>query len=386
MEVKNQAKLNFLNSITKNNNMFKYMYGMYTIPNGKQRDFRVGIIYDKLISHISKKETIDSVNNIFKYYNTYTSGKKVTGRKILTAYIITISPEHVLSIKKEELTAEKSGYKYQIYDVAKKLILCINDISTKKQTDMIEDLTKCIDQYTEHFDIFIKLDEIKSVNELINQWCDTMATIEEVEKSEKYKNNAFQKKKTIKVVTNTLKKIEKYIKMFDKNYDLSKLKKYYDLKEMVTKNMKKAFYNKLEEDIENEKYEHLEELLKEISNQILMLQTNSPRMQEDFKEKFDIDLIKQMIEHNAFGGEEFIVYTNYVVNCLIQLEAPIKVRASKEKWKEMQTKIVNGEIGGFGKVVPYVFRFIYDLITEIKDDIISCDVMTSLGLDIFQIK
>ena len=90
MEVKNQSKLNFLNSITQNNNIFECMYDLYTVPNGEQRDFLIGKTYDKLIGYISEKKIIDSVNNIFKYYNTFTSGKKITGKKILTAYVITV--------------------------------------------------------------------------------------------------------------------------------------------------------------------------------------------------------------------------------------------------------------------------------------------------------
>lgn len=245
MENHDDTKQKFINNIVKNSNIFAYMYKLYIIPNGEQRDFRLGILYDKLVSYISNKDKINSVNEIFKYYNSYTSGKKISGKKILTAYIIASFPEYVLSLKRKNISIEKHRYLYQIYDIAKKLICHINDLCISEDSINILDLVSCIDKYTEYFDIFIKLDRIKSINKLINHWCDSKETIERIEESDKYKKNTYQKNKVLVAVKNTQKNIEKHIKKFDKNFDIGKLNTYYDMKKKVTANVKKAFYNKL---------------------------------------------------------------------------------------------------------------------------------------------
>jgi len=309
---------------------------------------------------------------------------RYTGKKLLAAYIITLFPECALSIKKKDLSIEKHGYVYQVYDIAEKLIHKINDICDKVSTD-VDDFIECVDKYTAYFNIFMSLDREKSISELVNHWCDTSTTMEEIEISEKYKNNTYQKNKVLEIVFTARKNIEKNIRGFDKNFDLTKLKSYYDMKKKVTNNVTKAFYDKLEEDIENNNFEHLGKLLAEIKDQIVMLQTNSPRHQENFKENFDVEFILQMIHHNAFGLEEFITHVGYIIDTLVQMSMPINEDPIKNKWKNMRDKIEKGEIGGFSKVVPYTFKFIYNQITEINGDIIRCGVMLNLGLNIFHI-
>ena len=239
--------------------------------------------------------------------------------------------------------------------------------------------TMYIDKYCKYYNIFIELDRIKKTNELINLWCNTQETIIEVEKCKKYGES--ERESILKIVIKTQKKYEDKIKMFDKKFDMSKLKPYYDLKIRIKQNLEKIFFKKLEEDIRNEKYDHLEKILMEIHDQLLKLQP--PKMKKEFIEGFDIELIKQLIKNNAFKDTDFIEYANYLIDIITKLEAPIKVKITKETWKDMLIKITNGEIGGFDKVIPFVFKYIYKKIEEINDDIITFYIMTNLGINVF---
>ena len=69
----------------------------------------------------------------------------------------------------------------------------------------------------------------------------------------------------------------------------------------------------------------------------------------------------------------------------MELVAPIKVSDIKNKWTDMISKISSGVIGQFDKVVPYVFRYVFEQITDIKNDIISCNTMKNMGLNVFML-
>ena len=41
--------------------------------------------------------------------------------------------------------------------------------------------------------------------------------------------------------------------------------------------------------------------------------------------------------------------------------------------------------GQFDKVVPYVFKYAFEQITDIKNDIISCNTMKNMGINVFML-
>ena len=358
----------FVELLTKNRDTFKYMYQLRNEH----------LLYDRITRYVSDKNVIDTTNEIFKHYNTF--APKITGKEVLTAYVIALLPEYVLSVKKSDISSEL-GYIYQTYMAANNLIEQINDLCSG--SGVMEKFVPCVITYQECFHMFMEVDRARSISELVHYWCDTKKTLDEIPLSEKYKNNPGQKKQVLEAISNTQRTIERNIKRFDKNFDMSKLRSYYELQKKVTNNVKKAFFDKLEQEIEREDYTGLGRLMGEIRDQVLMLQTQSPRMQEEFREYFDVELIQQMIQYSAFSGEQYMAYVKYVIDILAKLAAPIKTPVIKAKWKEMEQKIISGEIPGYSKIVPYTFKYIYNLIAEIKDDIITCDVMLSMGINIF---
>ena len=83
-------------------------------------------------------------------------------------------------------------------------------------------------------------------------------------------------------------------------------------------------------------------------------------------------------------------YANYLIDRLIKLMAPIKRKDTIYTWATMVKQITNGEVGNgpdgdcqFYKIVPYVLQYVYKLITDVKDDIITCNTLLSLGINIF---
>ena len=116
-----------------------------------------------------------------------------------------------------------------------------------------------------------------------------------------------------------------------------------------------------------------------------MLCSQSPRMKQEFKDTFDVELMEQMIKKSIFTPLDFIKYSEYVIDILLKLMAPIKIQETKEIWDTMKMNIMNGDIGEFDKVVPYVLKYVYQTISDIKDDILMCDTMSNLGLNPFNI-
>ncbi len=373
------SKQKFMKELKANKNVFEYMYNIYSYDDDDKRDASIEYIYDVLIKYIQDPDTIKKVRTALNYFNKYVDGEKLYHRVLLSAYIITIVPEFVLNVRRSVIHKYNSIEK-EIFVLAEKVVTNIHIVCCGNPVNTFDEDIK---MYMSYFKIFIRLDKDKKINEFINHWCDTKEAITQIHASEKYSKE--QKDDALNVVKKTLRKIEANIKRLDKNYDLSKLPSFYELKNKVEHNMKLAFFNKLEEELRNDKYDFLNKLLKEIHDQLVMLHTNSPRKQEIFEENFDIKFIKEMIGNKVFGPDEFISYSSYLVDTINSLQAQIKVNDTKKIWNEMLEKITSNEIGGFDKVVPYVFRFIYKEINTIKDDIIACNTMMNMGLNIFNL-
>lgn len=376
--MENIEKKKFIETLVYNISVFKPLYTIYSIKDGERRNFVLEDIYKKMTICLKNPDIIKKVQDILVHYNKYNT-TKINSRMLLTAYMIASLPEYTLSIKRSEIK-NLNGYERLTFDAAENIVNIIDIIKPDTNISVLEE---GIQKYVEYFKVFLNLDKVRSITELIGHWCDTEETIREVTESERY--SSYQKENTIETVKSIQTKIEQYIKTFDKNFDIAKLPLYFEMRSKIEKSMKLIFFDKLGEDIKNNKFDQLHKLIREISEQLLLLQSNSPRIQNDFKEKFDIELIEQMISTGIFGPNEFMAYANYLMNCIMELAAPIKVPNIKQTWIMMVAKISSGTICYFDKVVPYIFKYIFEQITDIKNDIIACNTMKNMGINVFML-
>ena len=119
----------------------------------------------------------------------------------------------------------------------------------------------------------------------------------------KEKNTEFkeQLEKNIMIIEQHAKKIDKDGLKFIKKYKVARLKK--ENIDDFNKIAKQAFWDGFIEDIELEKYDRLEKMLKEVRDRLCSFVPNRPDYHKDFDEHFDIKFMMQMLEDDALDGE-----------------------------------------------------------------------------------
>ena len=118
------------------------------------------------------------------------------------------------------------------------------------------------------------------------------------------------------------------------------------IKLMARKQMLKAMHTMLEEtfakpQLEATDFDWLERLLNELRDRINGLTPNNNRYQEEFTVAFDVDLIMQMLRHDAFDAEEKEKYCTMIFTRLLSLCAP----AHDEQVKGIQRTVKSANIG-----------------------------------------
>ena len=170
----NVEKKKFVKTLINNISVFKPLYTIYSINDGEQRDFVLNGIYEKMTEYLKNPNIIKKVRDILIPYNKY-SETKINSRMLLAAYMIAALPEYTLSVKRSEIR-NLNGYEKLTFNAADTIVNLIDTIKPNANIVILEDSIK---KYVEYFKIFLKLDKVRNITELIGHWCDTEQNIEE---------------------------------------------------------------------------------------------------------------------------------------------------------------------------------------------------------------
>ena len=120
-----------------------------------------------------------------------------------------------------------------------------------------------------------------------------------------------------------------------------------NLKSQIEVTYKKAYWDKLIEDLNNKSYNSIISILEEVRERIALLTPNRVDMHKLLEEYIDTELIKQMLENNAVDDNYFYRLSCYIIERLKELEAPIENKKTEEWQSEIdeifKSKIVIGE-------------------------------------------
>ena len=174
--------------------------------------------------------------------------------------------------------------------------------------------------------------------------------------------------------------MKKLLLKINKNFDLNSSKVISALKKQLQDNYDKSYWDLLSKELEEEKYEFLEKILLEIQNEIIKLRKRNQSFVDDFKDKYDVKFIIQLIKDKVFDFNNLLSYTNYLVNLIIEMQAPIRNNTTKEEWNNIIKKLEQGELGGFNSCVPVLLKYILVLINDIKEDIINIHIANSMNI------
>ena len=109
------------------------------------------------------------------------------------------------------------------------------------------------------------------------------------------------------------------------------------LEEEISKTMQIAFWDKLESEMKDKKYEMLLSLLDEMRFKICEMIPNRHDLHENLYEHIDVDLLEQMLNHDAVDNNYIFNTIQFIINQLKELDS-IEDEPYYEIWRTQVNK------------------------------------------------
>lgn len=111
----------------------------------------------------------------------------------------------------------------------------------------------------------------------------------------------------------------------------------------ITETMRMAFWDKMEDDIKNKEYDSVIAVLEEIRDGICDLVPSREDLHQSMYEAIDIDLIKQMLQHNALDNSYIFNLIQFIVTKLKSFDS-LEDEPMYEIWREqVNRRLIDNE-------------------------------------------
>jgi hypothetical protein len=279
---------------------------------------------------ISNKNNIESLKNLILSLNNYRPNLNINPKIIFTSYLITFYTDDIIQINDMNILDKK------IIELSKKLIETM-------ETTNINDIWNHFNEYAHLFPLWINMDKERTIEQSILCYSQLEEHIKII-KSEK-KINFEQQIDMLQELERQKKEIIISIKLTDKLFDTEFLKKNHasivehiriakeKLHIQLANNMKKAYYDMIHDDINNNEFMSTFNLIQDIGNRYIVLCPENKK--ESFKNKFSDEKILDMlvnISNNEFSVP-IINFIIFMVDFIIIMDAPVNDSMNKT-WKE----------------------------------------------------
>lgn len=321
----------------------------------------------------------------FKRFENFDGIVKMNENKFLISWMIVSFPEFVLGKKQEIL--EKSildgktvDFPDDIYLISKKFINAVSVTNID-----LKSFVKIADQYLSALNYFLERDKITEIQKCVGEYHQMNLTKSMISKSEKHEDS--EKQTMIQSISKTQNKIIAFIQKLDKTIGKNEIELFSALATIEMNQMKNEKYKILLDDIESKKLIYFRIVIDELKMFLLKLGGNKTKSGFNLEEVLDSDFIARMISHGLekFSVEDVNRYGNYIVSIINELEAPVTVVDTNEKWDRMKFDCVEKNISSASHLTKMLF-FSFDKLMEINDSIQSLGTMIDMGMNIFSLE
>ena len=273
----------------------------------------------------------------------------------------------------------------------------VNDVNLKENQEIYQLITITLDEYESLF-------KGELTEEIVNKFCkrlnlfneefikwkkqDLFKVIEEYAKMfwtlEMQKRNKEITDEQKKIIIENQQKIKKLVEQIGGKEGIEQFEKYspvmFDesaiagIKNQVESTFKKAYWDKLVEDLDNKKYDSILLILEEVRARIALLVPNRIDIHQDLAEYIDVDWIKQMLDHDVLDNTFIYKLFHYIIDKLKEMEAPI-YNKDTEKWREEMTQLFQEDIKHSASrpprartIFPIFFQKVFDKIEKIEEE------------------
>jgi hypothetical protein len=363
----------FLSEIKKKKPLFDKL-NSFTTLNKNLLVLNKDAKFDELRKLLINKKYMQDIDKILNYhYRCYGVHKniapKLNSRLFLVSWMLVSFPEFMMDIPdpsvKEVTSSQMDQYPYDIYYIMKDFIfyvnlLCNNDINDK---EILRKFKKMFNKYSNAVTYFLSRDKSEQIQKLLNEFVNINKTIMGIKNSKKYDDE--QKEESIKVITETKKKVANHLTKLDSGINLNDLEIQSQVHDSIEKNMEKAMHDILVLDIQNKKFSYFSKFIDDITDHLTKL--GAHKIDTNFKDKIDKDFIIQKMTYLSMEHTHIHSYGDYLVHIINNLQAPVSVDDTKANWENMKQEI-DCKHQLLGKLVIFILqeiKIIYETIANI---------------------
>lgn len=368
-----------MNKLNKTQTLTKTLENLYKYKNLLNVDKIKKLGFDTFSRVIRNKSILNDFgkyfSNLFDLENVEESNLLV--RKFLTCYIVVCFPDFVFNNEIKDIDdLQLKNLSNKISILFNNILNYTNDDEHKVNSDVkMQEFKIELDNFIIFFDRWKKKDVIKVLLPFANSYYELNDTLALVTKNQqepvtddiKIWKSEIEKQKN---------KILKHVKNIDgddavtfvKNYQPPKLIIDDKVYEQIERTMKKAYWDKLKEDIENDDFSMITSLLTDVRTMIFQLIPNRQDIREEFNDKFDLELVEQMITHKAMDVKTVYSIALTLIEYLKTLQAPIDDRDTQE-WCDSITNLFYTENISYADILPAFFSGMFQRLEKIKQQL-----------------
>ncbi|SVB28965.1 uncharacterized protein METZ01_LOCUS181819 [marine metagenome] len=368
-----------MNKLNKTQTLTKTLENLYKYKNLLNVDKIKKLGFDTFSRVIRNKSILNDFgkyfSNLFDLENVKESNLLV--RKFLTCYIVVCFPDFVFNNEIKDIDdLQLKNLSNKISILFNNILNYTNDDEHKVNSDVkMQEFKIELDNFIIFFDRWKKKDVIKVLLPFANSYYELNDTLALVTKNQqepvtddiKIWKSEIEKQKN---------KILKHVKNIDgddavtfvKNYQPPKLIIDDKVYEQIERTMKKVYWDKLKEDIENDDFSMITPLLTDVRTMIFQLIPNRPDLREEFDSKIDLELVKQMITHKAMDVKTVYSIALTLIEYLKTLQAPIDDRDTQE-WCDSITNLFYTENISYADILPAFFSGMFQRLEKIKQQL-----------------
>lgn len=377
----------FLKSVTQNSSLIKAMHS-FTEENQNQNLnlFDNKALDDDNFENLKKllmdKENIKKINEmlvrLYRYYGVDQNiAPKINSKKFMSAWMLVSFPEIVIGKTKLHINNE-NNYPDDIYFISKKMInlfteLTICDINNS--SELRRKFFKSFNQFSNAINYFLNRDKVEKIFSLTREYFDMCKTLNLITESKKYSDHA--KKECEKVINESKNKIILFMQSLDDSIKRDELELYANLENIKNKKIEETQFKILIDDIKSKKFIFLGKVINEIKQNITKL-CGSSKICHDIEDILDSDFLIRSMTYFPFEKNDIEKYGNYLINIINELQAPIKVKDTKEKWENLKN-----EVNDMDEYLARMLFLVFEEIRDIKETIMNLSAMSSVGINFF---
>jgi len=256
------------------------------------------IKFDEFSKLLRTKNVILNTRVIAEYYSQIGYKNKLNGQRILTSFIMKYFTVDILGNEKNRHPQDKV-----IISWAENLVDLFNNIDISDHSTFVN-FGKFLVNYEIAMKQWLKGDKNRTIESIIISYKNRRDTIDEIKKNDNSKMDQNQKNAVIKEMNKQIKQLLSSLKILDKTFDIKYLeenyqqlynnleKGYKDLLSGLGSNMKKAFVNKVTEDLKKGEVKSLVFNFLEIGNRLIELCPK--KYKKSFSKKFTQEYITEI--------------------------------------------------------------------------------------------